>query len=107
MTTILETEYDVKRYQNGLTHNLKLLEDLNKVNKVSISKEAWEPPVMTFWQDDKQLTSRVINSYPKTKSARRNLAHKLLFYEINEVKAIIATIREELDNYIKEQGRSK
>ena len=96
MATILKTDYDVKHYQNCLAHNLQLLDDLRNVTRVTIKKEEWEAPVMTFWRDDKQLISRVLDCYPKTKQAVRNKAVRLIAIEIKEVEAINTHIQQEL-----------
>ena len=97
MTTILKTEYDIKHYQNCLAYNLQLIEDLKNTDRLTIKKEAWEAPSITFWRNGKQLTSNMMDSYPRTKSAKIRKARSVLAHTIKELEAINSHIIEELD----------
>ena len=99
MATILKTEYDVKHYQNCLAHNQHLIEDLKNTDRLTIKKESWEAPMITFWRGEKQLTSNVMDSYPQTKSAKIRKARSVLANAIKELEAINSHIEEELKGY--------
>ena len=96
MATILKTDYDVKHYQNCLAHNQQLIEDLKNTDRLTIKKEAWEAPMITFWRNGKQLTSNVMDGYPRTKSAKIRKARSILAHTIKELEAINSHIEEEL-----------
>ena len=55
--------------------------------------------IITLWRGDKQLTSRVLDSYPRTKPAVLRKAKTTINEYIKELEAINQYIIEELDYY--------